>query len=88
MKVDSAAQTISATLADNVIAQHLGVDVGSALMKITRVVRDQTGRPVEFITALYRPDRYQYRMALSRVQGEEQNRWTPEADTDGTSSPG
>lgn len=76
IKVESAEQTISATLADAVIAQHLQVDVGSALMKITRVVRDQTGAPVEFITALYRPDRYQYRMALHRVRGESQNRWT------------
>ncbi len=75
VKVESAEQTISATLADAVIAQHLQVDVGSALMKITRVVRDQTGAPVEFITALYRPDRYQYRMALHRVRGESQNRW-------------
>lgn len=75
VKVESAEQTISATLADAVIAQHLGVDVGSALMKITRMVRDQTGAPVEFITALYRPDRYQYRMALSRVHGESENRW-------------
>ncbi len=88
VQVDSAEQTISATLADSVIAQHLDVDVGSALMKITRVVRDQTGAPVEFITALYRPDRYQYRMALSRVQGKDQNRWTPEADSEGASSPG
>ncbi|WP_282604396.1 GntR family transcriptional regulator [Pelagibius sp. Alg239-R121] len=80
VQVESADQTISATLADAVVAQHLGVDAGAALMKITRVVRDQNASPVEFITALYRPDRYQYRMALSRVQGEVQNRWTPEAE--------
>lgn len=75
VKVDSASQSISATLADNIVAQFLGVNAGSALMKITRVVRDQNGKPVEFITALYRPDRYQYRMSLSRVQGETENRW-------------
>lgn len=87
VKVESAEQTISATLADSGIAQHLGVDVGSALMKITRVVRDQTGAPVEFITALYRPDRYQYRMALHRVRGESQNRWAAR-DGSETETPG
>lgn len=76
MTVDSASQTISATLADDVVARCLGADAGSALMKITRVVRDQNGKPVEFITALYRPDRYQYRMSLSRVQGETEKRWS------------
>lgn len=75
VKVDSASQTISATLADNIVAPLLGADAGSALMKIMRVVRDQNGMPVEFITALYRPDRYQYRMSLSRVQGETERRW-------------
>jgi GntR family transcriptional regulator len=83
VKVDSAAQTISATLADSGVAQHLGIDVGSALLKVSRVVRDQNGHPVEFITALYRPDRYQYRMVLSRVHGEERNSWTPEDGTGG-----
>ncbi len=74
--VGSASQTITATLADHVVAQCLDADAGSALMKISRVVRDQTGTPVEFITALYRPDRYQYRMSLSRVQGETAKRWS------------
>ncbi len=82
IKVDSASQTISAILADHVVAKCLGTDPGAALMKISRVVRDQNGTPVEFITALYRPDRYQYRMSLSRVQGETEKRWAADDNAD------
>jgi GntR family transcriptional regulator len=75
VQVCSAEQVISAKLADARVAPHLGVEVGSALLKITRVVRDQRERPVEFITGLYRPDRYQYAMSLSRVQERDRNLW-------------
>ena len=74
--VESANQTISATLADAPEANRLAVDVGSALLRISRVVRQANGRPVEYITGLYRPDRYQYRMVLGRVHGTDRNTWT------------
>jgi GntR family transcriptional regulator len=76
VEVSRAEQTISAKLADAQVATHLGVDIGSALLKISRVVRDQSGRPVEFITGLYRPDRYQYTMQLSRIQDQARNVWS------------
>jgi GntR family transcriptional regulator len=76
VEVSRADQTISAKLADGQIAPHLDVEVGSALLKITRVVRDQSGRPVEYITGLYRPDRYQYTMQLSRIQDQARNVWS------------
>jgi GntR family transcriptional regulator len=76
VEVSRADQTISAKLADSQVAPHLEVEIGSALLKITRVVRDQSGRPVEFITALYRPDRYQYTMQLSRIQDQARNVWS------------
>lgn len=77
--VDQAEQTISATLADNTAAPLLGVGVGSPLLRINRIVYDQNGRPVEYITALYRPDRYQYRMDLTRVHAAETRKgsWSP-----------
>lgn len=76
--VSSARQTLSATLADPDVAGLLAVEVGAPLLKITRTVDDQAGRPVEFITGLYRPDKYQYQMTLNRVEGEEQRRrWSP-----------
>jgi len=75
VRVAAAEQTITGTLADATVAPLLETEVGAALTRITRVVRDADGRPVEYITALYRPDRYQVRMVLSRVYGNDENRW-------------
>lgn len=75
VRVSRADQVITAKLADVQVARNLGVAVGAALLKITRIVRDQRGRPVEFITGLYRPDRYQYAMSLSRRQDRSQALW-------------
>lgn len=74
--IGSADQTIGAALADTVVAPLLGVRVGSPLLSITRTVSDQNGRPVEYITIRYRPDRYQYRMKLNRVQGRAAKLWS------------
>lgn len=77
VEVSRAEQTITATLADAAVASRLMVDLGSPLLRITRIVYDQQDRPVEYIVGLYRPDRYQYRMALSRVQTDWANAWSP-----------
>jgi len=77
--VSGAEQTITATLADTTVAATLGVGVGAPLLSLTRIVRDQNGAAVEHINALYRPDRYQYHMRLSRVHGEARNLWSPAA---------
>ena len=75
--IGSAEQTISAALADTVVAPRLKVKVGSPLLSVTRTVSDQDGRAVEHISILYRPDRYQYRMKLARVQGAATKLWSP-----------
>ncbi len=67
VKVGRAHQTISARLADSVIAQHLDVAVGSALLAVRRLIYDDQERPVQWLHGLYRPDRYEYQMQLSRV---------------------
>ena len=76
-EVDAASQTVTATLADANVAKALETDIGAALLKVSRIVTDKTGRPVEFITALYRPDKYGFRMSLSRVGGAGGTTWTP-----------
>ncbi|MBX3600172.1 MAG: GntR family transcriptional regulator [Rubrivivax sp.] len=73
--IGSAVQTISAQLADAATARHLDVPVGSALLAVTRLVRDGDERPVQWLHGLYRPDRYQYRMQLSRVGGIDAKLW-------------
>jgi GntR family transcriptional regulator len=67
VRIGEATQTISARLADATVAAPLEVAVGSALLVVNRVIRDADGRPVQWLNGLYRPDRYQYTMQLSRV---------------------
>lgn len=67
VRVGGAQQTISARLADAQVAQHLGIAVGSALLAVRRLIHDEQGRPVQWLHGLYRPDRYEYQMRLSRV---------------------
>ena len=67
VRMGGAQQTISARLADAQVATHLGVAVGSALLAVRRVIHDDGGRPVQWLHGLYRPDRYEYQMQLSRV---------------------
>jgi GntR family transcriptional regulator len=67
VRIGHARQSISARLADDRAARHLEVAVGSALLAVSRLVHDEHGRPVQWLQGLYRPDRYEYRMDLSRV---------------------
>lgn len=69
VRIGRASQTISARLADAAAARELDVAVGSALLAVTRLIRDEQDRPVQWLHGLYRPDRYQYEMQLSRVGG-------------------
>jgi GntR family transcriptional regulator len=61
------------------VAGHLEVSVGSPLLSLSRIVYDPARRPVEHIHALYRPDRYEYRMSLTRERGSTGNVWSPPA---------
>ena len=67
VRLGGAQQRISARLADAQTAAHLGVAVGSALLAVRRLIHDEEGRPVQWLHGLYRPDRYEYQMQLSRV---------------------
>lgn len=67
VRVGRAHQTISARLADAQVAAHLDVQVGSALLAVRRLIFDTRERPVQWLHGLYRPDRYEYQMQLSRV---------------------
>ncbi|WP_295522880.1 GntR family transcriptional regulator [uncultured Pseudacidovorax sp.] len=69
VQVDSAEQTMGAALADLQVAQALRMQAGEPLLRIARVVCDAGGRPVQYLTGLYHPGRYEYHMRLSRVGG-------------------
>ncbi|WP_338048911.1 GntR family transcriptional regulator [Rhodobaculum claviforme] len=80
VKVDHARQSISATLAGPEVAEALEVAPGTALIALTRVVRDADGRGVEHLSALYRPDRFQLEMTLDRVGQGDARHWAPVLD--------
>lgn len=67
--IGRAEQTISAILANQSNAELLEADVGSALLSVQRIVYNASGEPVEYLTAHYRPDRYQLEMVLGPEQG-------------------
>jgi len=79
IKVTSGDQTISAKLADPIVAPLLEVEAGSPLISVRRTVLDQHERPVEYLDALYRPDVYEYHMHLSRVEDGDAGLWQPAA---------
>ncbi len=67
IKIGAADQTITATLADASLASLLHVDIGSPLLRVSRTVYDANKRPIQYIQAHFRPDRYQIRLDLHRV---------------------
>ena len=74
---DHASQDISAELATPEIARVLEVTVGAPLIALQRVVYDRAGRGIEHLRALYRPDRYAFRMELVRRGPNALRRWEP-----------
>ena len=66
VNVSHADQTITARLADAVVAPLLDVGYGTALLAVNRLVRDEAGRALQLLRGMYRPDRYEYRMSLDR----------------------
>jgi GntR family transcriptional regulator len=76
VKVEHARQRIGAGLAAPDVAAALGVHMGTPLIELTRVVYDQSGRGVEHLHALYRPDRYAFEIDLVR-SGKRSKAWSP-----------
>jgi GntR family transcriptional regulator len=74
----SAEQVISAKLADSSVAPLLRVEAGSALLWVRRQVRDTSGRVIEAIEALYRPEMYEYQIDMVRERG----MWEEKSRTD------
>lgn len=78
-KVEHATQRIGAGLATPSVADALGIQTGSPLIELVRVVFDRTGRGVEHLHALYRPDRYSIAIDLVRSGSAASGGWKPVA---------
>jgi GntR family transcriptional regulator len=79
IKVGTATQWIGAKLADTTVAPLLKVEVGAALLSVNRIMRDVHEAPVQLLRGLYRPDRYQYEMQLSRVRDDGTRIWVSDS---------
>jgi GntR family transcriptional regulator len=68
-------ERITAALADSNVARHLDVNVGTALIGMTRRVFGEDGQVIELLQALYRPDRYEYRVEYSAADQDAGTPW-------------
>ncbi len=77
INIARARQTVTATLADGTTGPALNIGIGSPLLKVSRIVYDETDRPVEYIIIYYWPGLYRINMELSRMQdgGDGGNFW-------------
>lgn len=75
IRMASAEQSFTATLADAHHAEALDIDVGAPLLCIKRVVRDTANTPVEYLIAAYNPGRFEYRMTMSARQSKGEDIW-------------
>lgn len=79
IEISRVQQTVTAVAADSDVSAALEVAMGQPMLQIARVMFDQDDRPVEFITGIYRPDSFQYRMDLTK-SGADQFRTGPLAE--------
>lgn len=73
----TAEQAITATAADAEISEAMRLPIGAPLIHMKRLSRDAAQQPIEYFESYYRPDRFEYRMTLSRVRTGEAPRWNP-----------
>jgi GntR family transcriptional regulator len=73
----NAYQRIEATIADSYVAPLLEIRLGDPLLRIERTVFDSHGTAVEYITVLYRADKYLYTVRLERKKTQNAKIWEP-----------
>ncbi len=59
-------ETIETATASDDEARHLEIEPGSPVLVMERVSYTHGNRPVEYVRAVYRPDRYKFRIRLNR----------------------
>ncbi len=74
---ERAEQVITAVPADGLAAETLGVGLSTPLIAMRRRMTDAAREPVLHQESLYAPDRFEYRMSLTRTSLGPAARWTP-----------
>jgi len=68
-------QSVEATIADAEIASLMDIRVGDPLLKAERTVYDVKHNPVEYVSVLYRADKYTFTMKLKRKRTDKSAGW-------------
>ncbi len=77
IKVSEAIQTVEADVADAEVAGLLEIRVGEPLLRLERIVFDVKKKPVEYVSVLYRADRYFFTVNLTRKKVGDSGGWEP-----------
>jgi GntR family transcriptional regulator len=75
MRADRATQTLEATVADAEVAVLLDIRIGDPLLKAERTVFDIQKKPIEYVSVLYRADKYSYTVNLKRKRNSRSGAW-------------
>jgi len=73
--LSEATQTLEATIADAESTPLLNVRVGDPLLRAERTVFDTGKHPVEYVSVLYRADKYFYSIRLKRKRSKTSVGW-------------
>jgi GntR family transcriptional regulator len=75
VRANEAEQSVEATIADAEDATLLDIRVGDPLLKAERTVYDVKGNPVEYVSVVYRADKYAFTMKLKRKRTDRYVGW-------------
>jgi len=75
IRVGEAVQSIEATVADAEVAPLLEIRVSDPLLKVERTVFDLNHKPIEYVSVLYRADKYFFTVRLKRRKSENSVGW-------------
>ena len=68
IRVGAAEQSFRAEGAPPVVADALAIPLNAPILKITRIVHDEDGAPIQLLLGWYRGDRFEVRMQMSRKE--------------------
>jgi GntR family transcriptional regulator len=68
VRIGRADQTVQSEAAGYEVARALGIPLGAPILKLSRVLHDADGVPLQLLSGWYRADRFQVRMELSRAE--------------------
>lgn len=75
IRAAEADQTLEATIADAHVVPLLEIRLGDPLLKVERTVFDPKGNPIEYVSVLYRADKYSFNVKLKRKRSKHSVGW-------------